>query len=236
MLQLLKNYSLFFSFCTALCLGACEQSTTLEEVKPSAKNSVFKGGQEGVINEKQVVKILEHLPGKRYSYAKVQSGTSIYWLATMLGDFHVGKEYYYTEGLEKTSYQSTELNRTFDRIILVTQLFSKSNAAPVSISNQGPVQLKSGSLTIKEIVAKATQFRNKTVQVTARVIKVNASIMDRNWYHLQDGSLNGYDFVATSTEEFPLGHVVTFKGTLILNKDFGAGYSYEILLENAKAV
>ncbi len=107
MLQQLKNYSLFFSFCTALMLGACEQSTTLEEVKPSAKNSVFKGGQEGVINEKQVVKILEHVPGKRYSYAKVKSGTSTYWLATMLGDFQVGKDYYYTEGLEKTSYHST---------------------------------------------------------------------------------------------------------------------------------
>lgn len=236
MSQQLKNYSFFFSICAALLLGGCEQGTTLEEVRPSSKNSVFEGGQEGVIDEKQVVKILEHIPGKRYSYAKVKSGTTSYWIATMLGDFQVGKSYYYTEGLEKTGYQSTELNRTFDRIILVTQLFSTSDSAPVSSSNQGPVELKSGSKTIKEIVGKATQFSNRTVQVTARVIKVNAGIMGRNWYHLQDGTLNGYDFVATSTEEFPIGHVVTFKGTLILNKDFGAGYSYEILLENAKAL
>ena len=60
--------------------------------------------------------------------------------------------------------------------------------------------------------------------------------MERNWYHIQDGTLNGYDLVFTSAEEFPVGHVVTIKGILSTNKDFGAGYKYEMIIENAISI
>ena len=54
--------------------------------------------------------------------------------------------------------------------------------------------------------------------------------MDRNWIHLKDGSKDNYDFVVTSDIAIPVGHTITFKGKLILNKDFGAGYKYDIIL------
>lgn len=235
MLQLLKNSSRVTLLVILLLNFSCEETSSLEQIKKE-KTSVFEHVENGVISEKQEVKILEHIAGKRYSYAKVKSGSSTYWLATMLGNFEVGQKYFYTEGIEKTQYLSTELNRTFERIVLVTQLFSSSNQQVQPIQNTGPVEAKPGSMTIKDLVDKSTSLNGKQVQLTARVLKVNAAIMERNWYHIQDGTLNGYDFVFTSAEEFPVGHVVTIKGTLATNKDFGAGYKYEIILENAKSI
>jgi hypothetical protein len=235
MLQLSKNSSPIPVILMLLISLSCEQTSSLEQIKKD-KSSVFENDQQGIITEKQEVQVLEHIAGKRYSYVKVKSGSTTYWLATMLGNFEKGQKYFYTEGIEKTQYLSTELNRTFDRIILVTQLFSSSNQQIQLIQNHEPVQLKSGSIPIKSLVAKSTELNGKEVQLTARIVKVNAAILDRNWYHIQDGTLNGYDLVFTSTEEFPVGHVVTIRGILANNKDFGAGYKYEMIVENARSI
>jgi hypothetical protein len=235
MLQLSKNTSPIPVILMLLISLSCEQTSSLEQIKKD-KSSVFENDQQGIITEKQEVQVLEHIAGKRYSYVKVKSGSTTYWLATMLGNFEKGQKYFYTEGIEKTQYLSTELNRTFDRIILVTQLFSSSNQQIQLIQNHEPVQLKSGSIPIKSLVAKSTELNGKEVQLTARIVKVNAAILDRNWYHIQDGTLNGYDLVFTSTEEFPVGHVVTIRGILANNKDFGAGYKYEMIVENARSI
>jgi hypothetical protein len=60
--------------------------------------------------------------------------------------------------------------------------------------------------------------------------------MGRNWIHLKDGTLDNYDFVVTSDQAIPEGHVVTLKGTVARNRDFGSGYRYELLIENASVV
>ena len=62
--------------------------------------------------------------------------------------------------------------------------------------------------------------------------------MERNWVHLQDGTeLEGkYDLTVTSKESFQVGQVLTIEGILAVNRDFGYGYSYEILLEKATIV
>ena len=64
-------------------------------------------------------------------------------------------------------------------------------------------------------------------------MKVNDAIMDRNWIHLVDGSADDYDFVITSNVSVPVGHAVVFEGLISTNRDFGAGYKYELLMEDA---
>jgi len=61
-------------------------------------------------------------------------------------------------------------------------------------------------------------------------------IMNRNWIHLQDGSTKDdkLDLTITTTENVPLGAIVAFEGKISLNKDFGAGYKYEIIMEDAQ--
>ena len=68
---------------------------------------------------------------------------------------------------------------------------------------------------------------------TGKCVKVNPMIMGRNWIHLQDGSGDNLDLTITTTENIPVGHVITLEGTIALNKDFGAGYKYDIIMEEA---
>jgi hypothetical protein len=62
--------------------------------------------------------------------------------------------------------------------------------------------------------------------------------MNVNWFHIQDGSdFNGeFDLTVTSTEEVKIGDIITLQGKVTLNKDFGAGYFYNIIVENATLI
>lgn len=60
--------------------------------------------------------------------------------------------------------------------------------------------------------------------------------MNRNWIHLKDGSKDDYDLVVTSDVFVPEGTALTLKAMVTLNKDFGAGYKYDLILENGTIV
>ena len=62
--------------------------------------------------------------------------------------------------------------------------------------------------------------------------------MGKNWVHIQDGTEfeGGYDLTITTNQMVSLGETVTFEGKIVLNKDFGYGYFYNILMEDAKPV
>ena len=100
------------------------------------------------------------------------------------------------------------------------------------------VEAVEGTVTIADLYANPEAYKGKKVRVKGEVSKYNPEIMDRNWVHLQDGSeFEGkYDLTATSSESFKTGSVVILEGVIALDRDFGYGYSYDILLENATAV
>ncbi|HEX5742399.1 MAG TPA: hypothetical protein VFY09_00700, partial [Flavobacteriaceae bacterium] len=62
--------------------------------------------------------------------------------------------------------------------------------------------------------------------------------MNKNWIHLQDGSsfkgLN--DVIVTTLAKVAVDDIVTVKGLVVLNKDLGSGYKYDILIEDATIV
>jgi hypothetical protein len=70
------------------------------------------------------------------------------------------------------------------------------------------------------------------------VVKFNGGILGTNWIHLQDGTgsaENGTnDLTVTTSGTASVGDVVTATGTLVTDKDFGAGYTYAVMLENAE--
>lgn len=192
------------------------------------------------------VKVLEILPTTKYSYLRVENleSNSNYWIATMKKDFAVGEIYFYKDGLLKTNFESKEYNRIFDKVYLVNNLVSANhgNDAPVtsapaiSPGKTPAVAVPAGSTPIADIVKNPAAYANKTIQVSGECTKINPNIMNRNWIHLKDGSNTDYDFVVTSAELIPVGHQVTFSGVLAVNKDFGAGYKYEMILENCTIV
>jgi hypothetical protein len=65
---------------------------------------------------------------------------------------------------------------------------------------------------------------------------VNEEVMDKNWVHLQDGTRDGesFDLTVTTLEKATVGDIVEFEGTIVLNKDFGAGYVYDVIMEEGK--
>lgn len=94
--------------------------------------------------------------------------------------------------------------------------------------------------TVAEIFARAEELAGQKVQVRGKVVKFSPQIMGRNWLHLQDGSgnpmENSHDLVLTSSETVAVESVVTMEGVLAANRDFGAGYSYQAIIEEASTV
>jgi len=91
--------------------------------------------------------------------------------------------------------------------------------------------------TIGECFDKAKELDNKKVTVRGKVMKVSRMIMGKNWLHLQDGTgnpmKNSHDLVVTTMAVPEKDSVVVIEGTLHANKDFGAGYKYEVIVEDA---
>lgn len=96
------------------------------------------------------------------------------------------------------------------------------------------------SYSVGECFEQGKELNAKTVRVRGKVMKISRMIMGKNWLHIQDGTgnplKNQHDLVVTTTEEIPEGSVVTLEGTLAAERDFGAGYKYEVIVEDAKII
>jgi hypothetical protein len=93
-----------------------------------------------------------------------------------------------------------------------------------------------GGQTVAEIYTTSEQLAGKPVKVRGKVVKYNAEIMGRNWVHIQDGTgaVGDNDLLVTSVAKAKVGDTVLVEGTVAINKDFGAGYKYRVLVEDAK--
>jgi hypothetical protein len=99
--------------------------------------------------------------------------------------------------------------------------------------------LGENSYTVNEIFSKATELNGQTIVVRGKVVKVSPRIMGRNWVHIQDGTgnpeANTHDLVITTSQDAGADwDIITMEGVLAANKDFGSGYSYSVIIEDAK--
>ena len=94
-----------------------------------------------------------------------------------------------------------------------------------------------GGVSVADVFAKKAALSGKTVTVRGKVVKFNGGIMDRNWLHIQDGSgkadAHDNDLTITTDDAASVGDVVTVTGIVGTNKDFGAGYAYDVIVEKA---
>lgn len=91
--------------------------------------------------------------------------------------------------------------------------------------------------TVAEIHAQRTALKEKAVTVRGKVVKFNEGIMGRNWLHIRDGSGTAgkdNDITITTADRANVGDVVLVKGTVRVDKDFGSGYAYPVIIEEAK--
>jgi hypothetical protein len=120
-------------------------------------------------------------------------------------------------------------------------------AAQHRVAAAGPADVKTMKVakasgpdgrTVAEVHAHRAALAEKTVTIHAQVVKFNAGIMGRNWVHLRDGSgsqdKGDNDITVTTQDTVAVGDVVTVKGTVRVDKDFGAGYAYPVIIEEAQ--
>ena len=94
--------------------------------------------------------------------------------------------------------------------------------------------------TVAAVYKDKATLAGKTVSAQGKVVKVNNNIMGRNFVHIQDGSGDAKagtnDLLVTGKQVVAVGDQVTISGKVALNRDFGSGYSYPLLVEEASIV
>lgn len=185
-----------------------------------------------------------------YTYLLVKEKRPEYWVATSTMEAKPGDTYRYRGGLLMSDFYSKELDMTFEEVLFLDELLAVSASSKQEMQEVTPgstvkreksdvkVEIVEGTITIAELFSDMKSYEGKTVRIIGEVTKFNAAIMERNWVHLQDGTEyeGKYDLTATSIENFEVGTTVILEGLVTLDHDFGYGYSYDLLLENATAV
>jgi len=196
----------------------------------------------------------EVIQGSRYTYVRVSGDGSDYWIAINKVEVQEKGTYYWSMGSEMKEFTSKELKRTFRSIFFIQDftdqpILAAGGAKPIPQTSmagkqQAPeypgivVPKAPGGVTIAELYTGKNTMQGKIVKVCGKVVKFSGGIMDRNWVHMQDGTKdNGkFDLTVSTTDSVKVGDVVTFEGKLAIDKNIGAGYIYEILIEEAKLV
>lgn len=188
----------------------------------------------------------ETIQVSNYTYIRAQEGDKEYWMAVPTMDIKKGEILYYETAMEMKNFESKVLKRTFDSIFFVDYLskIPPETAQGIKASPQKPTIEKenitvapaTGGITVAQLFSNPASYGDKNVKIKGKVVKVNNGIMDKNWAHIQDGTnSNGeFDLTVTTMDLVKVGDVVTFEGKIVLNKDFGYGYAYKVLLEDAK--
>ena len=194
----------------------------------------------------------EVLQTSSYTYLFGQVDGESQWLATLKLNAAVGETYYYNGGLEMVNFESKELDKTFESVLFLQGVYtSESNLTSGSDISGSPEITNSatpaigavinpveGGVSIAELMANKSNYADKVVKLRGKVVKYNAGIMNKNWIHLQDGTSNGEenDIVVTTEMSTKVGDIITIEGKITLDKDFGAGYFYKIIVEEGRVM
>ncbi|WP_200764078.1 GW dipeptide domain-containing protein [Nitrosophilus alvini] len=200
--------------------------------------------------------VIETMNAGGYTYAKIDDNGNIYWIAGPQTEIKTGDNISFAPQMWMENFQSKTLNRTFDKILFVAVIAplkgtnahacescdTHKNQAVTAQTSQDSVQKQGsgekiakaeGGYTIAEIFQKKEELKNKTVKVRGKVTKVSRAIMGKDWVHIEDGSES--DLVITSpSANVEVGDVVTATGILKTDVDFGYGYFYPVIMEEAK--
>jgi hypothetical protein len=203
-------------------------------------------------------KVLETMAAGGYTYAKLDLGGSQVWVAGPQTTLAVGQQVRFSKGTVMRDFRSNTLKRTFPEILFVGKLEvagagagagaeaanphggsapPNPHGAPAAVkANVGSIKAAPGGMRIADVFAKKAALAGKQVTIRGKVVKFNARIMGRNWLHIQDGSgaAGTNDLTVTTSDMTKVGDVVTVTGTLALNRKFGPGYSYPVIVEKAK--
>jgi len=188
-------------------------------------------------------KVLERIEAAGYSYLRLQPAEV--WVAVPVAEVALGTTVSLENSTLMMDFPSKTLGRPFDRIYFGTLAGSKAAAtAPIDAPSPAPGQPAPvaraegpDGRTIAEVFGQKAELKDRTVAVRGTVVKATSGVMGRNWLHLRDGSgtddAKDDDLTITTLDSVAVGEVVLVKGAVHLDKDFGAGYAYAVIIEDA---
>jgi uncharacterized membrane protein YcgQ (UPF0703/DUF1980 family) len=224
-------------------LGAFFIVTTCYRSSEKSKKAILPPGTHGTT-------VTEVIQTSNYTYLQVEENNQKFWIAVVKSDSKPGDSVYYSKAYEMKNFVSKELGRTFPSVFFVQDPSSTLMPAPqpaqqpmtakkVEIKRWSEVSVTTpqGGITIADLYKNPGMYSGKPVTIRGVVVRFNSQIMNKNWIHIQDGSdfSDRFDLTITTMDSVAVGATATFKGIVALNKDFGSGYFYDVMMEQAKA-
>jgi hypothetical protein len=204
--------------------------------------------------------VLETMDAAGYTYVLLDTAEGERWVATQQALVAVGDTVQTDQGTAMQNFNSQSLNRTFAVIYFSDALQNLSaktlpagdpatamppghpttTAAPVAagtmVADSAVAAFEEGK-DIAWVYANRDSLAGQPVSLRGKVVKFNANILGTNWLHIQDGSGSAADasndLTVTSAAQAAVGDTVVVTGNVVLDKDFGPGYSYPVLVEDA---
>jgi hypothetical protein len=257
----LFRIGLAFTACAALMLTqAANASETVPENKPAGHPAMAATAAQTAPAEEAAPaplsgKVVETMDAGGYTYVNVENSGQKMWVAIPQTKVTKNSVMFFKPGYTMENFNSKSLNRTFDKIVFspgpmalpAAQIektgttdkakHGSKTAAPAEQVNVEKAEGKN-AFTVADLYEKAASLKDKDVVVKGKVVKVSLGIMGKNWLHLQDGTGKSdkgtHDMLVTTDGEAAVGDTVTATGSLRKDKDFGAGYAYEVMIEDAK--
>jgi hypothetical protein len=117
--------------------------------------------------------------------------------------------------------------------IVIGSKLAVTSKGKVSVTRaKGP-----NAYTVEEVYRNSARLNTKKVVVRGKVVKASTGIMKKTWIHIQDGSgsqaKGTHNLVFTTKGTANVGDVITVSGTVAKDRDFGYGYRYKVILEDA---
>ena len=201
--------------------------------------------------------VLETMNSGGYTYVFIETGRDKIWVAGREIAVQVGDVVRASQGMPMSEFESKSLNRTFDVIYFAGGLENLSasslpedhpdNALPAGHpGTDDTVETQAADTKVPEfepgqniayVYANKDALADQQISLRGKVVKYNGGILGTNFIHIQDGSGDAADgsndLTVTSEATTAVGQTVVLTGTIILNKDFGAGYSFPVMMEDA---
>jgi len=198
--------------------------------------------------------VLEKIDVDSYSYLRLSTSSGEIWAAVPPTSTAIGEEIAIANPMPMDGFESPTLNRTFDRIVFgtvyqpegadVMQELSKAHSGVSDTANIGPINVEKAAgpdgRTVEEVFSQKLELKDRKVAVRGKVVKVNTNVLERTWIHIQDGTGDSQaktnDLTVTSQSSTSVGDTVLIEGIVRNDKDFGMGYQFPVIIEDATVI
>lgn len=249
-MKLFTLITISFLIFLALSLNAQERKIDMHGGKDTKMPSTMTSKKEQIFHGK----VLEIKSAAPYLYLKVDEGGQKIWIAIANAPVKVGDKIGYDKQTVMTNFKSKTLKQDFDRVYFASDVYlPQNNTGSKSMKEMLGIGASSKKLvkvtdtvsfekkdrhTVEEVFIWRKELKDQNIMLEGKVSKISHGIMSLDWIHLGDGTgdekQGTHDLIFTATDTtIKVGDTVIAKGTVTVDKDFGFGYFYPVIIQNS---